>query len=91
MLFILKIDMCFISRTLLANTSSLLSVNHDIFRDCIKLKFLIFKYDLLKSSLYSGYSMVGSTVSLLFDGRTNIIAFASQPLVGKLYHMGSAV
>ena len=90
-LLTLKIDTCFISRILLAKTSSLLSVRCDIFRDCIKLKLFIFEYDLLKFSLYSGSSMVGSTFNLLLDGRTKVIAFASQPLVGKLYHMGSRV
>ena len=38
-----------------------------------------------------GFSLMGSTFSLLLDGRTKIIAFASQLLVGKLYHMGNGV
>ena len=35
---------------------------------------------------------MGFTFSLLFDGRTKNIAFASQPLgVGKVYHMGNKI
>ena len=57
-----------------------MSVRHDIFRDCIKLKLFIFEYDLLKPNLYSGVLFMGSTFSLLLDGRTKVIAFTSQPL-----------
>ena len=70
----------FYSGILLAKTSSVLSVRFDIFRDCIKLKLFIFEDELLKYNLYSGASMVGSTFSLLLDGQTKFIAFASQPL-----------
>ena len=78
-LFILKIHKCFISRILLAKTTSPLSLRLDVFRNCIKLKLFIFEYDLLKSSLYSGTIIVGSTFSLLLDGRTKVITCASQP------------
>ena len=79
-LFILKMDTCFNSRILLAKASSPLSVRLDIFRDCIKLKLFIFEYDLFKPNLYSGTSIMGSTFSLLLDGRIEGIVFASQPL-----------
>ena len=78
-LFILKIDPCFISRFLLAKTSNLLSVRLDVCRDCIRLKLFIFEYDLLKPYLYSGALMMSSAFSLLLDGRTKVIAFPSQP------------
>ena len=79
-LFILEMDTCFISGILLGKVSSPLSVKLNIFRDCIKLKLFIFEYDLLKPTLYSGVSVMGSTFSLLLDGRTEVIAFDSQPL-----------
>ena len=78
--FTLKMDTCFNSEILLAKASSALSVRLDIFKDCIKLKVFIFEYDLLKPNLYSGASIMGSIFSLLLDGRTNVIALASQPL-----------
>ena len=78
-LLILKMDMCFISGILLAKASSLLSVSLNIFMDCIRLNLLIFEYDLLKPNLYLGVSVMGSTFSLLLDGRTKAIAFASEP------------
>ena len=46
-LFILKIDMCFISRILLARICNPLSLRLDIFKDCMKLKLFIFECDLL--------------------------------------------
>ena len=78
-LFILKKDTYFIPGILLAKDSSLLTVRLDIFRDCIKLKVFIFEYDPLKPNFYSGVLSMGSTFSLLVDGRTKVIAFASQP------------
>ena len=44
------------------------------------LKLSIFEYDLLKPNLHLGDSSMGSTFSLLLDGRTKVIAFASQSL-----------
>ena len=44
-IFILKMDTCFISGILLAKASSPLSVRVGIFRDWIKLKLFIFDYD----------------------------------------------
>ena len=82
-LFILKIDTCFISGILLAKIFNPSSIKLDIFRDCTKLKLFIFKYDLLKTFLYSGASIMGSTFSLLLDGRKTVVVFASQPL-GRL-------
>ena len=79
-LFILRIVTCFISRILLAKIFDPLSERLDIFKDYIKLKLFIFKYDILNLNLYSVASMVGSTFSLLLDGRTKVIAFASKPL-----------
>ena len=79
-LFILEMDTCFISGILLARASSPLSVRLNIFRDCIKLKLFIFEYDLLKPNLYSDVSIMGSTFSLLLDGGTKAIGFASQTL-----------
>ena len=78
-LFMLKMNICFISGILLAKASSLLSVKPDTFRDCIKLKIFIFEYDILKPNLYSGISVMGSIFSLLLDWRKKFIAFASQP------------
>ena len=79
-LLLLNVDMCFNSGILLAKASSPLSVRFDIFTDCIKLKLFIFGYGLLKPNLYSGASIMGSMFSLLMDGRTKVIALASQPL-----------
>ena len=61
-------------QNLLAKTCNLSSVRLDIFKDCIKLKLLIFKKDLLKPYLYSVALMEGSTVSLLFTGSTKVTA-----------------
>ena len=77
-LFILEMNTCLISGILLARAYSLLSVRLNTFRDCIKLK--LFEYALLKPNLHSSVSITGSTFSLLLDGRTKVIAFASQPL-----------
>ena len=44
--FILKMDTCFISGILLANASSPLPVWLNILRDCMRLKLFIFEYDL---------------------------------------------
>ena len=52
----------------------------DIFRDCIRLKLLILEYDLFKPNLFSGPSIMESRLSLLLDGRTKVMAFASHPL-----------
>ena len=90
-LFMLEMETCFISGNLLARASSLLSMRLYIFRACIRLKLSFFKYVLLKSKLDLGDSFMGSTFSLLLDGSTKVIAFASQPLVGKLYHMGNEI
>ena len=43
MLFMLKIDKCFISRILLPKTCNLLPVRLDVFKDYIKLKLCIFE------------------------------------------------
>ena len=45
-------------------------------RDCIKLKLLILEYDLLKPNLFSVASIMESTFSPWFDGRTKVIALA---------------
>ena len=42
-IFILKIDICFISHILLAQFFDLSSVRFGRFKDCIKLKLLIFE------------------------------------------------
>ena len=74
-------ETCFISGILLAMASSLLSVRLNILRDCISAEIIYLEYDLLKPNLYLGGSSMDSTFSLLFDGRTEVIAFASLPLV----------
>ena len=84
-------DTCFISVILLARPSSLLSVRLNIFRDCIRLKLIIFEYDLLKPNLYLDVSVMGSMFSLMLEGRTKVIAFASQSWLSKLYHIGNGV
>ena len=78
-LFILEMETYFISGILLARASILLSVRLNIFRASIRLKLSIFEYDLLKPNLYLDASCMGSTFSLLLDGRTKVIAFALQP------------
>ena len=78
-LFILEMETCFISGMLIASASSPLSERLNIFRDYIRLKLFIFEYELLKPNLYLGVSSIGSTFSLLLDGRIEAIAFISQP------------
>ena len=51
-LFILNTDMCFILGILLAKFCKLSSVRLEMFRDCIRLKLLILRYDLLKPNLF---------------------------------------
>ena len=63
----------------------------DMFRDCIKLKFIILEYDLLNPNLFSNAFLPNSMLSQLLEGRTNLIAFVHIHLAGKLYHMEIAV
>ena len=78
-LFILKMDTCFISGISLAKACHLSSVRLGMFRICIRLKLLILEYGLLKPNLFSGPSTMESTLSLLLERGTKVMAFALHP------------
>ena len=88
-LFMPKIDTCFISKILLAKSWNLSSTRLDMFKDCIKLKLSIFDYYLLKPNLYSGTLMVDSIFSWLLDDSKKLFHCPQSHWVNRLCHMGS--
>ena len=78
-LLMLNMEKCFILVILVAITCKLWSWRFEMFRDCIKLKLSILEYDLLNPNLFSDVFILESMLSQLFEGKMNVIAFASHP------------